>query len=527
MKNSLLSVNEVVSAVKGTAIKNIDDNVFAFTSVVTDSRQVVDGSLFVPLVGENQDGHKYIPASIEKGAVAIFLNKTEFDKQRDFYDALTEKFSNVLFVVVENTLYALQDAAAFYVQKFPALIKIGVTGSSGKTTTKEMIAACLREKYNVIANEGNLNSETGVALSAFKIRKEHEVGVFEMGMNRANEIAETANIIKPNFALVTNIGTAHVGLLGSREAIAREKKNVFNFIGKDGAVFVPSGDDFENFLCENVAGKIVKYGDVSAMGASAADAHENDASVSESDVKFIADRGFGGTAFELDGVEITLPLAGSYNYKNALGAVAVARYFDVSAKQIKHALESIGQISGRAEVENVVLKNDANVVVFKDCYNANPDSMSKAIEFCASAYGASANAATSASGNVLASGGVSATGTPSAMKKIFVLGEMYELGNDSDRAHEKVGEEIAEASPDITIFVGNEMKLAFSKAVELGYKNGVFVQATDDAAMSKIADIILCRVANNDVILLKGSRGVRLERILDLVIADDEQRKAG
>lgn len=522
MKNCLLSVNEVISAVKGTAIKISDSNMFTFDSVVTDSRQVVDGSLFVPLVGENQDGHKYIPASIEKGASAIFLNKTEFDKRREFYEDIAEKFPNVLFVVVENTLSALQDAAAFYVQKFPALIKIGVTGSSGKTTTKEMIAACLREKYNVIANEGNLNSETGVALSAFKIRQGHEIGVFEMGMNRVNEIAEVAQIIKPNFALITNIGTAHVGLLGSREAIAREKKNVFNFIGKDGAVFVPSGDDFENFLCENVAGKIVKYGDVSAMGASAEDTHENDASVSESGVKFIADKGFGGTAFELDGIEITLPLAGSYNYKNALGAVAVARYFGVNAKQIKHALESIGQISGRAEVENVVLKNDANVVVFKDCYNANPDSMSKAIEFCASASGG-----VSARGNVLTSGGVSATGTPSAMKKIFVLGEMYELGEDSDEAHEKVGEEIASVSPDMTIFVGDEMRLAFSKAVELGYKNGVFVQGTDDGAMLKISDVILRCASTGDAILLKGSRGVRLERVLDLVVADDEQRKAG
>lgn len=491
MKSNLLSINEVVSAVNGTAIKNIDSNIFTFTSVCTDSRQVVEGALFVPLVGENQDGHQYIPSALEKGAGAVFLNKTEYDKQSKFYDELAVRFSNVLFVVVENTLYALQNAAAFYVQKFPMLVKIGVTGSSGKTTMKEMVAACLREKFNVIANEGNLNSETGVALSAFKIRANHEVGVFEMGMNRMNEIAEVANIIKPNFAIVTNIGNAHVGLLGSREAIAREKKNVFNFVKEDGAVFIPSGDDFENFLCENVNGKIVKYGD----------AYENG-------VKFIADKGFGGTVFSIDGTEITLPLPGDYNFKNALGAVDVARYFGVSAKQIKHALESLGQISGRAEVENVVLKNGINVLIFKDCYNANPDSMSKAISFCASARGIVSDDATVST------------------KKIFVLGDMYELGNDSENAHKKVGDEVADASPDLTVFAGEEMRLAFDEAALRGYKNGFFVQGADEDAMSKIADLILKNVANGDAVLLKGSRGMRLERVIEFLIAG-EQRRAG
>lgn len=477
MMNNLLSIDELVSAVKGVAVKKIESNNFVFTSVATDSRNVCDGGLFVPLVGERQDGHKYIPSAIEKGARVVFLNTTEYDARADYYNELASRYADVLFVTVADTLCALQDAASCYVEKFPSLIKVAVTGSSGKTTTKEMIASCLRQKYSVVANEGNLNSETGVPLSAFNIRAEHEIGVFEMGMNRAGEIAEIARVIKPNFALITNIGTAHVGMLGSREKIAAEKKNVFNYINENGVAFVPCKDDFEDFLSAGVSGKVVRYG--------------AELSAADSGVKFVADKGFGGTVFSLYGVEITLPFAGSYNYHNALGAVAVARWFGVSAKQIKVALEGMAQISGRAEIENVTLKNGADVLVFKDCYNANPDSMTKAIEFC----------------------GCADTGTS---KKIFVLGDMYELGNDSDDAHKKVGQEVADVSPDMAIFAGEEMKLAFSEAGMRGYKNGLFVQGSDEGVVSKIASIILDAASSGDMILLKGSRGMRLERVLEL-----------
>lgn len=481
MKNNLLSLDELVSSVNGKTLCSSESK-FVFTSVATDSRNVCEGSLFVPLIGENQNGHKYIPSAIEKGASVIFINEDEYNSDDSLYNSLAEKNC---FIIVKNTLRALQSAAAAYVNKFPALKKVAVTGSSGKTTTKELIASCLSQKYNVLANEGNLNSETGLPLTAFRIRAEHEIGVFEMGMNHKGEISDLANIIKPNVAVITNIGTAHIGLLGSRDAIAREKKNVFNFIDADvnvnenGAAFIPAGDDYEQFLCEGVKGKIVKYG-ISVGEA-------------ENGIAFVKDLGFGGTSFTLDGLQITLPIAGKYNFQNALAAIEVAKFFGVTKEQIKFALENLRQISGRAEVENITLKNGVAITLFKDCYNANPDSMKKAIEFFS---------------NADASG-----------KKIFVLGDMGELGDDSHEAHKNIGGEIARAKPDLAIFVGTEMELAYTEAGKQGCKNIRFVKGSGDNAIAEISSMIFDVAESGSVLLLKASRAMRLERVASEICA--------
>ncbi|MBP5747800.1 MAG: UDP-N-acetylmuramoylalanyl-D-glutamate--2,6-diaminopimelate ligase, partial [Treponema sp.] len=168
---SLLSLEDVISAADG--IHLLGNGEFCFTSVQTDSRSVVQASLFVPLIGEKQDGHKYIPQAVEKGASVVLICLKNYEADSSFFTEISLKAPNVYFIGVQNTLTALQKIAGRYVEKFPDLIKIGVTGSSGKTTTKEIAASILRQKYNVITNEGNLNSETGLPLSVFKIRSEH------------------------------------------------------------------------------------------------------------------------------------------------------------------------------------------------------------------------------------------------------------------------------------------------------------------------------------------------------------------
>ena len=173
---------------------------------------------------------------------------------------MAKKYKNVSFVIVIDTKRALQDAARAYVEKFPKLKKIAITGSSGKTTTKEIAISIFKQEFNVIATKGNFNSETGLPLSVFNIRKEHEVGIFEMGMNRENEIAEIASVLKPNYAIISNIGTAHIGKLGSREDIAREKKRVFDYVMKDGFAFIPEDDDFVEYLSSGVKGSVVRFG---------------------------------------------------------------------------------------------------------------------------------------------------------------------------------------------------------------------------------------------------------------------------
>lgn len=225
-EESLLSLEKTISSVNGIYIgSETNKNLFYFSNVVTDSRNVVENSLFVPLVGEFQNGHIYVDQAIEKGATVIFIDSKEYESNSNKYKELTEECKNLSVIVVENTLYALQAIAETYVEQFPELIKVAITGSSGKTTTKELVVSVLKQKYNVVYTQGNFNSETGLPLSVFKIRKEHEVGVFEMGMNRQDEIGEISKVLKPEYAIITNIGSAHIGMLGSRDNIAIEKNN--------------------------------------------------------------------------------------------------------------------------------------------------------------------------------------------------------------------------------------------------------------------------------------------------------------
>ena len=302
MKNSLLTLEQVIQSCNGIHVLGSGD--FCFTSIQTDSRNVCSNTLFVPLIGTTQDGHKYIAQAIEKGCSVVFICMKNYEDNPELFTSLSLKHPKVFFIAVENTLTALQNIAAEYVEQFPNLIKVGITGSSGKTTTKELLVSILSQKYSVISNQGNLNSETGLPLSVFNIRKEHQVGVFEMGMNRKNEMAEIANVLKPRFAIITNIGTAHIGNLGSRENIAREKAHIFDYFHSFGTAFIPRDDDFADFLAECVDGNVVFYGK-----------EENDY------VKFVADRGLDGTDFTIEGEPCTLKLPGEYNYKNMLGAV--------------------------------------------------------------------------------------------------------------------------------------------------------------------------------------------------------------
>ena len=364
-------------------------------------------------------------------------------------------------------------------EKFPHLIKIGVTGSSGKTTTKEILVSILSQKYNVVSNKGNLNSETGLPLSVFNIRAEHECGVFEMGMNRENEIGEIASVLKPRFAIVTNIGTAHIGILGSRENIAKEKSKIFSYFGGFGTGVIPSDDDFSDFLKNEIDGKVVFYG--------------ND---TDSDsVKYICDLGLKGTKFSIDGIETVLPLPGKYNYKNALGAIALAQVLGLSSRQISDGISSLKPLSGRSEI-----LDGKNFFIMQDCYNANPDSMEKAIEF------------------------VGSVKKDADAKKIFVLGDMLELGSDSKSAHEKTGLLAANSDADLVIFIGTEMKSAFEKAKNSSEKNIIFIAGNSQGSMEKAA-LEIKKVLHgilNSIVFIKGSRGMGLERISKILLGGDE-----
>lgn len=478
---SLLPLDVLLSAVAGKYIgsKETAEN-FYFSNVVTDSRQVKENSLFVPLVGEFQDGHKYVEQAIEKGASVIFINNSEYVQNKSKYEDLVYECKNISFIVVSNTLYALQYAATAYVELFPNLIKVAITGSSGKTTTKEIVVSVLKEKYNVIATQGNFNSETGLPLSVFNIRKEHQVGVFEMGMNRTNEIKEISSVLKANYAIITNIGTAHIGILGSKQNIATEKKHAFDYVSKSGAVFIPFNDEYADFLKKDVIGKTVFYGE---------SVDKNISGISN-----YVDCGLNGSSFILNKTKINLSIPGVYNFRNALSAVMLAKELGLTDEEIKRGIENLSNINGRMEKVNLTVKGNVNINLIKDCYNANFESMTSAISFC----------------NEL----------NNVNQKILVLGDMLELGEKSKEIHEQIGKIISENKFDYVIFIGEQMEYAAKSAKQNGAKNTLCIPFGDDDAMLFASQFIVDCVSEGDLVLLKASRGLSLERIIPLISQD-------
>lgn len=449
-------------SISGTAEKG-------FSSVTTDSRKVSAGSLFVPLMGEFQDGHKYVAEAAAAGASVIFVDKSHVSScGREFREISGNR--GTVFVAVNNTLSALQQAAGFYVSLFPDLLKVAVTGSSGKTTAKEMLAAVFSRKFNTVKNEGNLNSETGLPLSVFNIRPEHQAGVFELGMNRRNEIAETARVLRPKLGLVTNIGSAHIGILGSRRAIAEEKKNIFSFFDDTCTGFVPSSDDFAYFLADIPSGKVLFYGYPGKPGITEAE-----------------DLGLEGFRIKYEGLDIFLHLPGRYNLQNAAGVVALASYAGFSPAEIKAGLESVRALPGRTEILDIS-DDRRRLTVIKDCYNANPDSMIHVLDFCA--------------------------GLPRSGRLVFVLGSMLELGKESESAHRQAVEKAFSAGADAVFLFGEEMVSAWEKSAEENGRNksgtAVFIPEDIGELSRKLSDFL----KDGDTVLLKASRGMALERVL-------------
>ena len=256
-QKSLLSLDSLLAAVNGTVAGTARAD-FSFGYVVTDSRFVSAGAMFVPLIGEAQNGHKYIPQAIEAGATVVLANKNDYEQNNSFYKELEAagKLTAITLILVENTLYALQAAAKAYAAKVAKnMIRVSITGSSGKTTTKEMLVSVCKKHFGeeaVAYTKGNFNSETGLPLSMFQIRGDEKIGIFEMGMNRKNEIGEISAVWQSQYGIITNIGTAHIGLLGSRQNIAEEKRKSFDYIPQTGAAFIPFDDDFADFCCEKV-----------------------------------------------------------------------------------------------------------------------------------------------------------------------------------------------------------------------------------------------------------------------------------
>lgn len=462
-KSNLMSLDAVLSAVGGQLLSNkVNNSSFLFSSIATDSRNCKDGSLFIPLIG-SIDGHDFIEQAYSNGARSVFVTEYYADFHSNEIRGFCEK--GMCVISVSHTMYALQHLAAAYVLLFKGLKKIGITGSSGKTTTKEILVALLSQKYSVVYNQGNLNSETGLPLSVFAISKEHEYGVFEMGMNRKGEISELAAVLKPYCGIITNIGTAHIGILGTKQLIAEEKKKIFSFFNKDSLAVIPSNDEFFDFLQKDIKGTILPYGDYKVLG-----------------ISDVQDLGLLGTSFTFCGLHITFPLPGLYNFSNAIAAMTLALKEGLSAYDIKKGFDSIKPLFGRSQVIT------GDVTVIQDCYNANPDSMIASCEFFESLEW---------HGN-----------------KWYVLGDMLELGDESEEAHSFVGTFLASSRANGFFLYGTQMLCAAEELKSANKaENLVYSNVETDEEFENFVQKLSEKLCKGDIVFIKGSRGMRLERV--------------
>jgi UDP-N-acetylmuramoyl-tripeptide--D-alanyl-D-alanine ligase len=464
--DKLMEYGELAAAMGAELLSFSGEQNGGFASVVIDSREALPHSLFVALRGKNADGHRFAEAAFDAGASAAMVEKGALESGG--LAALARRKGRTL-LVVNNSLKGLQDAARIYLERFPSLLKIGITGSSGKTTTKEIAAAVIGEEKEVVMNPGNLNSETGLPLSVFNVRRRHEAGIFELGMNREGEIGELAELLKPHIALVTNIGAAHIGILGSRRAIAEEKKKIFSqFTGTEKA-FIPEGDDYGNFLAEGVRGEVRYYGGRMPR-----------------EIGEVQDLGLEGFRLSWEGQPVFFRLPGRCNLANALAALAIAGEIPVGAAAVRRGLEKARPLFGR----NEILRGP--VTVIRDCYNANPESMAAALDFC---------------------DGIDWPG-----RKIYVIGAMMELGEDAPGAHEELGRRLAASGAAVVFLYGTPTLPALGALKRARGKIKNFYAA----GMEELRGLFEGQVREGDMVLLKGSRSCELERLCELFGAPEK-----
>jgi UDP-N-acetylmuramoyl-tripeptide--D-alanyl-D-alanine ligase len=427
-----------------------------FSSVHIDSRKVKPGALFVALKGRARDGHCYIEAAFKSGAVCALVEASKLEEL-----GLEEKARRCggNLVVVENTLRALQDAAAAYLDTFPNLVLGGLTGSSGKTTTREIAATIAGREMPVAVNPMNLNSETGLPLAVFEVRDYHRMGIFEIGMDRPGEIAELARVLRPHAALITNVGISHIGKIGSRRGIAFEKKQIFSCLKEKDIALIPASSEFRQFLAEGLRGIVRFYGPekFEELGS-------------------IRDLGLQGSEITWAGEKVRFGLPGRHNLADAVAAIALVRELGIGDRAIREGLESVRPLFGRSEIL------PGTMTLIRDCYNANPESAAAAINFC------------------------DALEYPG--RKIYVLGSMLELGEDSPAAHRDLGSALARSTADRVFLYGREMEDAAAE-LEKTAAAGFF----HTNSMEELASSLKNYVKPGDLILLKGSRGCALERL--------------
>ncbi len=434
----------------------------AIEGVAVDSRKCEKGDLFVALKGERTDGHRFLKDAVSRGAAALMVDRSFF--QRPEGRAVGFESLGVPVLIAENGLKSLQQLAKARLRDFNDLQRIAVTGSNGKTTTKELIASVLSSIGRTVKNPGNLNSEIGLPQALLSVRAEDRYGIFELGINHPGEMDLLTDIYRPQFTVITSIGTAHIGLLGSREAIAREKAKALEVLPEDGRAFIPAACEWGEYLEAFSSAPVEKFGERNSEG-----------------VEAVETRGLEGWRIRYDGTEITLPLPGRHNLSNALAAIHVGRHFGVDAEGIRKGIEAVSLPEGRSRLHT------GPITIFEDSYNANLDSMKPVIEELARDV------------------------RPGSL--VLVLGAMKELGDEAENAHRELAETVLGSGAKGVFLIGEEMRWTEESLKSLGFSGRLML--SED--FNELEGALLDYLEGGETVLLKGSRLMELERLVEPV----------
>lgn len=420
--------------------------------IVLDSRKVEPGFVFVATVGEKADGHSFITEVFEKGAIGVVCEREPEDLPGPC-------------ILVKDSFQALQDIAEFYRKQMPVPV-VGVTGSVGKTSTKEFIASVLEQKYKTHKTRGNFNNEVGVPLTLLSMPEDTQAAVVEMGINHFGEMRRLSRMVKPDICVMTNIGQCHLEFLGSRDGILKAKSEIFDFMNPEGWVCL-NGDDDKLASIEEVRGKKpVRFG-FSA---------DNDIWADE-----VVGKGLLGSTARIHAGEMNfqaeIPLPGAHMIRNALAATAVGQKLGLTAEQIAVGIASVQAVSGRSRVAEA-----GGLVLIDDCYNANPVSMKAAIDLLSLALG----------------------------RKVAVLGDMFELGEKEKELHAEVGAYAAAHGVDCLLCAGKLSESMYAAAKEAGMKDAHHFPDRE-ALLLQLEKLL----RPGDSVLIKASHGMGYEKIVE------------
>lgn len=448
-----ITVRNILEATGGTLLCGDPDT--ELQGICIDSREIKEGDLFVPIIGEQVNAHRFIEQSLKTGAATLTSEHYAMNAQKPY-------------IKVKDTCKALTDIG-FYLRTYLKLPIVDVTGSVGKTTTRNMIAAALKSKYRVFETWKNYNGQIGVPIMLSRIESAHQVAVLECGMSEEGQIDILSNMTQPKYAVVTTIGLAHIEQLRTQENIRKEKLSIIHGMQSDGVLFLNGNDEMLAQMRDRLPCEVVYYGTGEWCDYRAEDIHYDE------------ERSFFTYVHDEQRVPVELSMLGQHNVLDCIAALAVSDRFGIA---IEEAAEQFRDFHG---MRQKILKSENRFTIIDDTYNASPDSMRASLDVLC---------------NMKTEG-----------RKIAVLGDMFELGTDSERYHYEVGEYLATLPIDELVVVGERAKAIHQALIDEKSR----IRTSEYMDNEEVAMCLLATLMPDDIVLIKGSNGMKMHEIVDLL----------